>query len=57
MKTHYPPGPRDWFFGVTIGLRSLREPLPFLQDMARRYGDVAYFHVGPLHTFLGALQG
>jgi hypothetical protein len=56
MKTHYPPGPRDWFFGVTIGLRSLREPLPFLQDMARRYG-VAYFHVGPLHTFLGALQG
>ena len=57
MKTHYPPGPRDWFFGVTIGLRSLREPLPFLQDMARRYGDVAHFHVGPLHTFLGALQG
>ena len=52
MKTHYPPGPRDWFFGVTVGLRSLREPLPFLQDMARRYGDVAHFQVGPLHTFV-----
>jgi cytochrome P450 len=51
MKTH-PPGPRDWFFGLSIGLRSLREPLPFLHEMARRYGDIAHFQVGPLHTYL-----
>src|SRR5262249_45173982 len=52
MNTHHPPGPRDWFFGLTIGLRSLREPLPFLQEMARRYGDVTHIHVGPVHTYL-----
>jgi cytochrome P450 len=52
MKTHHPPGPRDWCFGVTIGLRSLREPLLFLPEMARRYGDVTHIHVGPIHTYL-----
>jgi cytochrome P450 len=52
MKTHYPPGPRDWFFGLTIGLRSLREPLAFLQEMAREYGDVAYVHAGPFHSYV-----
>src|SRR5262249_13136468 len=49
---HYPPGPRDWFFGLTIGLRSLREPLVFLQEMARLYGDIAYVHVGPYRSYV-----
>ena len=52
MKTHYPPGPRDWFFGLTIGRRSFREPLTFLEDMARRYGDIVHMHIGPVHTYL-----
>ena len=52
MKTHYPPGPRDWCFGLTLGLRSLREPLTFLQDMARRYGDITHIHAGPIHSYL-----
>jgi cytochrome P450 len=52
MKTHLPPGPRDWFFGLTIGLRSLRQPLAFLQEMARVYGDVAYVRVGPYHSYV-----
>jgi cytochrome P450 len=52
MKTHYPPGPRDWFFGLTIGLRSLREPLAFLQEMARRYGDIVHIHAGPVRSYL-----
>jgi cytochrome P450 len=52
MKTRYPPGPRDWCFGLTIGLRSLREPLTFLQDMARDYGDIAHVHVGPFHSYI-----
>jgi cytochrome P450 len=47
----YPPGPRDWFFGLTIGLRSLREPLTFLQEMARLYGDMAHIHAGPIHSY------
>jgi cytochrome P450 len=52
MKTHYPPGPRDWFFGVPLGLRSLREPLTFLQEMAERYGDIVHIHTGPVHNYL-----
>jgi hypothetical protein len=52
MKAHYPPGPRDWFFGLTLGLRSLREPLAFLQEMARDYGDIAYVRVGPYHSYV-----
>jgi cytochrome P450 len=52
MKTNYPPGPRDWCFGLTIGLRSLRDPLAFLQDMARRYGDMAHLQVGSIHSYV-----
>jgi cytochrome P450 len=52
MKARYPPGPRDWCFGLTVGLRSLREPLAFLRDTARRYGDVAHIQVGPIHSYL-----
>jgi cytochrome P450 len=52
MKTQYPPGPRDWFFGVSLGRRSLREPLTFLQEMVRRYGDIVYMHLGPVHTYV-----
>jgi cytochrome P450 len=47
-----PPGPRDRLFGLTLGLRSLREPLVFLEEMARQYGDIAYLRVGPYHTYL-----
>jgi cytochrome P450 len=52
MNTRYPPGPRDWFFGLAIGRRSLREPLAFLQETARRYGDMAYVRVGPFHSYV-----
>jgi cytochrome P450 len=52
MKTDYPPGPRDWCFGLTLGLRSLLEPLTFLRDIARRYGDIAHFRAGPVHSYL-----
>jgi cytochrome P450 len=52
MTPPSPPGPRDWFFGLTLGLRSLREPLVFLQEMARKYGDIAYVHVGPYRTYV-----
>src|SRR5262249_1695727 len=52
MKPHHPPGPRDWFFGFSIGLRSLREPLRFFEDTARRYGDIAHMRTGPVHLYL-----
>jgi cytochrome P450 len=52
MKPHYPPGPRDWSFGLSIAMRSVREPLPFLEELARRYGDVVHIGVGPIHSFL-----
>jgi cytochrome P450 len=52
MKALFPPGPRDWCFGLTLGLRSLREPLTFLQDVARRYGDIVHMHAGPVHTYI-----
>src|SRR5262245_704397 len=52
MTTPYPHGPRDWFFGLTIGLRSLREPLAFLEEMAREYGDIAYVRVGPYRSYV-----
>jgi cytochrome P450 len=52
MKMHYPPGPRDWCFGLTIGFRSMREPLPFLLEMARRFGDITHLHVGPIHSYV-----
>src|SRR5262245_46964965 len=52
MTTPYPPGPRDWFFGLTIGLRSWREPLALLEEMAREYGDIAYVRVGPYRSYV-----
>jgi cytochrome P450 len=52
MNSPCPPGPRDWCFGLTIGLRSLREPLAFLQEMAREYGDIAFVHVGPYRSYV-----
>jgi cytochrome P450 len=30
----------------------LREPLAFLQAMARRYGDITHIHTGPVHSYL-----
>jgi cytochrome P450 len=52
MSAHHPPGPRDWFFGFTVGLRSLREPLAFFQEMARDYGDIAFVRVGPYRAYV-----
>jgi cytochrome P450 len=52
MKTHYPPGPSDWFFGLTIGRRLLREPLTFLLDTAQSYGDIVHMHLGPVHAYV-----
>jgi cytochrome P450 len=45
MKRAYPPGPRDWCFGLTIGNRLRTRTLELITDVSRNYGDLAYFRV------------
>jgi cytochrome P450 len=45
-----PPGPKSWFPGGQI-LAFRRDPLAFLSRLAREYGDVAEFRVGPQRAF------
>jgi len=42
-----PPGPRDSLFGLRLGSRLRRDPLHFLTGLARDYGDLAIFRLGP----------
>ncbi|MFN8008491.1 MAG: cytochrome P450 [Terriglobia bacterium] len=46
-----PPGPRNFIPGLWyVAFR--RDPIHFFMRLARRYGDVVYFHVGPQRVFL-----
>ena len=46
----HPPGPRR-----TLPLAGLlayrRGPLPYFQNLARQYGDISYFKIGPQEAF------
>jgi len=46
-----PPGP-DSFFGIGEMLAFRRAPLNYLQDLARRHGDIVHFRLGWKHAFL-----
>lgn len=46
-----PPGPRSFIPGVNL-LAFRRDPLGFLGEVARRYGDIAYFQLGSQHVYL-----
>ncbi|MDQ3522324.1 MAG: cytochrome P450 [Gemmatimonadota bacterium] len=46
-----PPGPTGWLPGRQL-LPFRRNPLRFLEQIARRHGDVAHFRFGPLHVYL-----
>jgi cytochrome P450 len=51
LSTASAPGPRNLpIVGQLPAFR--RRPLAFLQKMAREYGDIAYFRLGPQHAFL-----
>jgi cytochrome P450 len=51
LLTASAPGPRNLpLVGQLPAFR--RRPLAFLQKMAREYGDIAYFRLGPQHAFL-----
>ena len=47
----YPPGPKPGFPGSTI-IRLRRNPIRFFTGLARDYGDIAHFKVGPNDAFL-----
>ena len=52
MKTAcYPPGPKRKLPG-SIFLAIRRDPLGFLNQLARDYGDIVHFKVGPQRIFL-----
>ncbi len=48
----YPPGPKDNFFGVGLHLASRRDPLGFMERLAREYGDIVHFKIGRRHVYL-----
>lgn len=50
MTPQYPPGPKRKFLGTGfIGFR--RDPIAFIQNMAREYGDISYFRMGPQDVY------
>ena len=50
--TVYPSGPKSRFFGVEQYLASQRDPLGFMERVAREHGDVVHFKIGQRHVYL-----
>ena len=48
----YPPGPKDAFFGAGLQLAIRRDPLGFMERLAREYGDIVHFKLGRSHVYL-----
>ncbi|MEZ4837313.1 MAG: cytochrome P450, partial [Caldilineaceae bacterium] len=46
-----PPGPR-WTLPVLRLWQLRQDPLGFLSSLARTYGDIAHFNIGPRHYYL-----
>ena len=51
MKPH-PPGPRSGLFGLKLARGLRRRPLEFFTELARQYGDLAWFRAGPYRICL-----
>jgi cytochrome P450 len=47
----YPPGPKGVFFGANLARRFRNEPLAFITEIGRAYGDIAYFRMGPVRAY------
>ena len=52
MGNRHPPGPDDRLLGLRLALRLRRDPLEFAVEIARRYGDVASFRLGPYRAYV-----
>jgi len=46
-----PPGPRTGYFDWSLARRLQIERLDYPLELARTYGDLAYFHLGPVHLY------
>ncbi len=47
----YPPGPKGTFFGATLARRFRTDPLGFITELGRDYGDLAYARMGPVRAY------
>src|SRR6516164_3941442 len=52
MPTPFPPGPRDWTFGLSQLRKMKPDVLGYYTELHRRYGDVAHLRFGPYHTYV-----
>jgi cytochrome P450 len=52
MPTSYPPGPRDWTFGVSTLGKIKRDILGYYTELHRRYGDVVHLRFGPYRSYV-----
>ncbi len=48
----YPSGPKDLLLGLTLAWKFRTRPLEFASEIGRSYGDIAYFRMGPLRSFV-----
>ncbi len=52
MTSRYPAGPKDFFLGATFARRLRNDPLQFITELGRTYGDIAYFRLGPIRAYV-----
>jgi cytochrome P450 len=52
MPTKFPPGPRDWTFGMTQLRKIKQDVLGYYTELHRRYGDVVFLRFGPYRTYV-----
>lgn len=49
-----PPGPRDGFLNLPLANRFKADPIAFLVEMRRDYGDMAYAKFGPIRFYFAS---
>ncbi len=50
--TRYPAGPKDLLCGLMLARRLRKDPLQFITEIGRTYGDMAYFRMGPIRLYV-----
>src|SRR5262245_38806362 len=51
MSDLYPPGPGNSWWGLGNLARLQRDLLGFCAELARAYGDIAYYRIGPVGCY------
>lgn len=52
MPRRVPPGPVGRFFGLNLVRRFATDPLEFITEVGRTFGDIACFRMGPVWAYL-----